>query len=66
MFPVDVTLGVARLEQRKLSPETKSQLNVNTLLRIIALLYVDFCLARKLFLSPSQYSVFPKDTDPGS
>lgn len=60
MVPVDVTLGVARLEQRKLSPEMRPQFNVNTLLRIIALFCIGFCPSRKLFFPPSQYSIFPK------
>lgn len=65
MVPADVTLGMARLEQRKLSLEMTLQFKVNTLLRIIALFRIDFCLAYKLIFPP-QDSVFPKEIDPGS
>lgn len=57
MVPADVTLGMARLEERKLSLEMKSQFKVNTLLRIIALFLIDFCLACKLFFPPSGLSI---------
>lgn len=65
MVPADVTLGMASLEQRKLSLEMKPQFKVNTLLRIIALFCIDFCLAVNYFFPP-QDSVFPKEIDPSS
>lgn len=63
--PTGSDLGGGWARTGDMSLQMKLQFKVNTLLRIIALFCIDFCLAYKLFSSPSVL-IFPEDICQGS